>query len=104
LWNYFITVTPLQNIKAEYIELLRVHCVNKLEPKRVVCGKPFTPAGRESYTGAEARPLLHEEAGNRLTKKLIRQDASNPKQKAVTDYKEQADRHTLPPPPHPPEN
>jgi len=25
------------------------------------CGKPFTPAGRESYTGTEACPLLHEE-------------------------------------------
>jgi len=57
-------------------------------------GKPFTPAGRESYTGTEARPLLHEEGGNRLTKKLIRQDATDPKQKAVTDYKEQVDRHT----------
>ena len=30
-------------------------------------------------------------------KKLIRQDATVPKQKAVTDYKEQVDRHT----PHP---
>jgi len=32
-------------------------------------------------------------------KKLIRQDANDPKQKAVTDYKEQVDRHT--PHPHP---
>jgi len=31
-------------------------------------GKPFTPTGRESYIGTEARPLLHEEAGNHLTK------------------------------------
>ena len=30
----------------------------------------FTPAGSESYTGTEARSLLHEEAGNRLTEKL----------------------------------
>jgi len=60
------------------------------------CGKPFTPAGRESYTGTEARPLLHEKVGNRLTKKLIRQDATDPKQKAVTDYKEQVDRHPTP--------
>jgi len=62
-----------------------------------LCGKTFTPAGRESYTGTEARPLLHEEAGNRLTKKLTRQDAIDLKQKAVTDYKEQVDRR--PPPP-----
>jgi len=41
----------------------------------------------------EGRPLLQEEAGNRLTEKLIRQDATDPKQKAVTDYKEQVDRH-----------
>jgi len=94
LWNYFITVIALQNTKAEYIEFLRVHCVNKLEHKRVVCGKLFAPAGRKSYTGTEVRPLLHEEAGNRLTKKLIRQDATDPKQKAVTDYKEQLDSHT----------
>jgi len=65
------------------------------------CGKPFSPAGSESYTGTEARSLLHEEAGNRLTEKLTRQDATDPKQKAVTDYKEQVDR---PPLPHPPEN
>jgi len=32
-------------------------------------GEPFTPAGSESYTGTDARPLLHEEAGNRLAKK-----------------------------------
>jgi len=59
-------------------------------------GKPFTlpfSAGRESYTGTEARPILHEEAGHRLAEKLIRQDATDPKQKAVTDYKEQVDRH-----------
>jgi len=31
-------------------------------------------------------------------KKLIRQDATDPKQKAVTDYKEQVDRHTPPTP------
>jgi len=62
----------------------------------------FTLAGRESYTGTEARPLLHEEAGNHLTEKLTRQDATDPKQKAVTDYKEQVDRHTHPP--NPPEN
>jgi len=37
---------------------------------------------------------VREEAGNRLTKKLNRQDATDPKQKAVTDYKEQVDRHT----------
>ena len=43
--------------------------------------------------------LLHEEAGNRLTEKLTRQDATDPKQKAVTDYKEQVDRnHPTPPP------
>ena len=63
------------------------------------CGKPFTPAGIESYTGTEARSVLREEAGNRLTEKLTRQDAVDPKQKAVTDYKEQVDRQT--PPPHP---
>ena len=40
------------------------------------CGKPFTPAGSESYTRTEARPLLQEEAGNRLTEKLTRQDAN----------------------------
>ena len=39
----------------------------------------------------EARPILHEEAGNRLTEKLTRQDATDPKQKAVTDNKEQVD-------------
>ena len=38
--------------------------------------KPFTPTGRESYTGTETRPLLHEEAGYHLTKKLTRQDAN----------------------------
>jgi len=27
-------------------------------------------AGRESYTGTEAHPLLHKEARNRLTEKL----------------------------------
>jgi len=32
--------------------------------------KQFTPVGRESYTRNEARPLLYEEAGNRLAKKL----------------------------------
>jgi hypothetical protein len=63
------------------------------------CGKPFTPTGSESYTGTEALALLHEEAGNRLTGKVTRQDATDPKQKAVTDYKEQVDRHPLPPPP-----
>jgi len=52
----------------------------------------FTTAGSETYTGTEARSLLHEEAGNHLTKKLTREDATNPKQKAVTDYKEQVDR------------
>ena len=52
------------------------------------CGKPFTPAGSDSYTGTEARSLLHEEADNRLTEKLTRQDAIDPKQKAITDYKE----------------
>jgi len=56
----------------------------------------------ESYTGTEARTLLYEEAGNCLTEKLTRQDATDPKQKTVTDYKEQVNRH--PPPPHPPEN
>ena len=40
---------------------------------------------------------MHEEASNRLTEKLTRQDATYPKQKAVTDYKEQVDR----PPPSP---
>jgi len=37
-------------------------------------------------------------AGNRLTEKLTRQDATDPKEKAVTDYKEQGDRHHPPPP------
>jgi hypothetical protein len=41
--------------------------------------KPITPAGSESYTGIEARSLLHEEAGNRLTEKLNGQDATDPK-------------------------
>jgi len=59
------------------------------------CGKSFSPAGSKSYTGTEARPLLHEEAGNRLTEKLTRQDATDPRQKAVTDYKEQVDRHPI---------
>jgi len=36
-------------------------------------------------------------AGNSLKEKLTRQDVTNPKQKAVTDYKEQVDRHTHPP-------
>jgi len=49
------------------------------------CGKPFTPAGSESYTGTEAHSLLHEEAGNRLTEELTGQDVTDPKQKAVTD-------------------
>jgi len=40
---------------------------------------PFTPAGSEHYTGTETRSLLHEEAGNRLTEKLTRQDATDPK-------------------------
>ena len=44
----------------------------------------------------EARPILHEEAGNRLTEKLTRQDATDPKHKAVTDYKDH-------PPPQSPE-
>ena len=57
---------------------------------------PFTLAGSENYTGTEARSLLQAEAGNRLTEKLTRQDATDPKQKAVTDYKEQVDRHPLP--------
>jgi len=35
-------------------------------------------------------------------KKIIRQDETDPKQKAITGYKEQVDRHT--PHPHPPEN
>ena len=52
-------------------------------------GCPFTPAGSESYTGTEARLLLHEEVGNRLTGKLTGQDATDPNQKAATDYKEQ---------------
>jgi len=52
--------------------------------------------GSESYTGTEARSPLHEEFGNRLTGKLTRQDATDPNQKAVTDYKEQMDS---PPPP-----
>ena len=46
---------------------------------------PFTLAGSENYTGTEARSLLQAEAGNRLTGKLTRQDATDPKQKAVTD-------------------
>jgi len=29
------------------------------------------PPGRVSYTVTEARPLLHEEAGNRLAKKTV---------------------------------
>jgi len=70
----------------------------------LLCGKPFTPTGRESYTGTEAHPILHKETGNHLTEKLTRQDTTNPKQKAITDYKEQVDRHTPIPPPHPPEN
>jgi len=53
------------------------------------------PAGSESHRGTEERSLLHEEAGNRLTEKLTRQDATDPKQKAVTGYKEQ---WTDPPP------
>jgi len=55
------------------------------------------PAGSESYTGTEACSLLHEEACNCFTEKLTRQDATDPKQKAVTDYKEQVDRHHSPP-------
>jgi len=66
------------------------------------CGKPFTSVGSESYTGTEARSLLHEEADNCLIEKLTRQDATNSKQKTVTDYKEQADRQLPPPPPPPP--
>ena len=50
----------------------------------------------QNYTATEARSLLHEEASSRPTEKLTRQDATDPKQKAVTDYKEQVDRH--PPP------
>jgi hypothetical protein len=46
-------------------------------------------------TWTEARSLLHEEAGNHLTEKLTTQDTTNPKQRAVTGYKEQVDR---PPP------
>ena len=38
------------------------------------CGKPFTPTGSESYTGTEARSLLHEEAGYRLTQKQTRRN------------------------------
>jgi len=53
----------------------------------------LTPAGSECYTGTEACSLLHEESGNRLTEKQTRQEATDPKQKAVTDYKEQVDRH-----------
>jgi len=34
----------------------------------------------------------------------IRREATDPEQKAATDYKEQVDRNTSPPPPHPPEN
>jgi len=64
-----------------------------------VVGSHSPPSGSDSYTGTEARSTLHEEAGNRLAEKLIRQDATDPKQKAVTDYKEQVDRHT--PHPHP---
>jgi len=56
------------------------------------------PAGSESHTGTEARSVLHEEAGKLLTEKLTRQDATDPKQQAVTGYKEQVDRR--PPPPH----
>ena len=37
-------------------------------------------------------------------KKLTRQDATHPKQKAVTDYKEQVDSHTTPPHPIQPKN
>jgi len=46
------------------------------------CGKPFSPAGNVSYTGTEARSLLNEEAGNRPTETLTRQDATDPKQKS----------------------
>ena len=41
------------------------------------------------------RSRYSDQAGHQRT----RQDATDPKQKAVTDYKEQVDRH----PPHPPE-
>ena len=53
---------------------------------------------RHSWTAVlrNFRSCSHEEAGTRLTEKLTRQDATDPKQKAVTDYKEQVDRH--PPP------
>jgi len=67
--------------------------IRKWLPTTPGCGKPFTPTGSESYTGTEACSLLHEEASNRLTEKLNRQDATDPKQKAITDYKEQADRN-----------
>jgi len=62
-------------------------------------GSYSPPSGSDSYTGTEARSPLHEEAGNRLAEKPIRQDATDPKQKAVTDYEEQVDRHTPHPPP-----
>jgi len=39
-----------------------------------------------------------------VSQKLIGRDATNPEQKAVTDYKEQVDRNTSPTPLHPPEN
>jgi hypothetical protein len=38
--------------------------------KQLSCGNPFTPAGSESYTGTEARSLLHEGPSNRPTEKL----------------------------------
>jgi len=41
----------------------------------------------------EAHSLLHGEAGNRLIEELTGQDATDPKQKAVTDCKEQVERH-----------
>jgi hypothetical protein len=50
----------------------------------------------KATTGTEARSLLREEVSNHLTEKPARQDATDPKQKAVTDYKEQVDRHPLP--------
>jgi len=55
------------------------------------------PSRSESLTGTETRSLLQEEGSNRLTEKLTRQDATDPKQKAVTDYKEQVDRPTTSP-------
>jgi len=37
--------------------------------KEISCGKPFNPAGRESFTRTETRPVLQEKASNHRTNK-----------------------------------